>query len=211
MTHSDPASTHRCTTARRRAVPRPRDSRTTEELVSAARTCEAHAWTEIVARYEGMVRAVARTYRLSDADLADTVQNTWLRAIERLDALREPERLGGWLASIARREALATLRRLGREEPMPIHAMEPPAADPGPEAVVIRGEVRHAVSRVVATLPPGRRDFVHALFYAPDRSYADISRDLLMPTGSIGPTRKRVLCTLRSGLAEAGFSTASVA
>jgi hypothetical protein len=32
-----------------------------------------------------------------------------------------------------------------------------------------------------------------------------------MPTGSIGPTRQRVLCTLRAGLAERGYDVPSVA
>ncbi len=62
-------------------------------------------------RYRGMVGKVARSYRLSDADTADVLQNTWLRAFERIDTVREPDRLSGWLATTARRECLAVLRR----------------------------------------------------------------------------------------------------
>ena len=87
------------------------------ELVRGAARGDAQGWQEIVARYRGMVREVAPSYRLCEADAADVVQNTWLRAIERIDDLREPDRFGGWLATTARRECLAVLRRTSREVP----------------------------------------------------------------------------------------------
>src|SRR4051794_41809130 len=67
------------------------------ELVVLARAGDQRAWREIMTRYGGLVRAVVGSFRLQEADAADTVQNIWLRAVERLDTLREPERLGGWL------------------------------------------------------------------------------------------------------------------
>ena len=180
-------------------------SLTTADLVRAARGGDPRAWGELVSRYQSMVRSVIRPFRLLDADHADTVQNTWVRAIERIHTLRDPERLGGWLTAIARREALATLRRAGREVPVAIETMELPAREPGPESTLLTREARRAVAGAVAALPPRRRAFVHALFYQPEPSYSEISRTLVMPTGSIGPTRQRVLCTLRSGLADRGF------
>ena len=72
-------------------------------------------------------------------------------------------------------------------------------------------DARRAVTRAVSELPAGRREFVHALFANPEPCYADISRSLVMPIGSIGPTRKRVLRSLRAGLTDAGYSTSSVA
>ena len=188
----------------------PRDQ-TTDELVRAARARDPRAWAELVTRYQSMVHGVVRPFRLADADRADTVQNTWLRALERIDTLRDPDRLGGWLTSIARRESLATLRRASREVPVCTERLDGPARDPGPEPALLAGEIRRAVDRAVAALPPQRRAFVHALFYQPEPSYSEIARALVMPVGSIGPTRQRVLCTLRSGLAERGYDMASVA
>src|SRR5690349_24782465 len=80
------------------------------DLVHAACARDPQAWQEIVRRYRGMVGKVARSYRLSDSDTADVMQNTWLRALERLDTMREPDRLSGWLATTARRGCLAGLR-----------------------------------------------------------------------------------------------------
>ena len=76
------------------------------DLVRRACAHDPEAWQEIVRRYRGMVGKVARSYRLSDADTADVMQNTWLRAFERLETVREPDRLSGWLATTARRECL---------------------------------------------------------------------------------------------------------
>ena len=42
------------------------------------------------------------------------VQNTWLRLLENLTKIDNPEALPGWLATTARREALGILRRRGR-------------------------------------------------------------------------------------------------
>jgi len=83
----------------------------TEELVAAACEGASQAWAEIVLRYERLVLGVVGSFRLQEADAADAAANTWLRAMEGLSALRDPDRLGGWLRTIARRECLGVLRQ----------------------------------------------------------------------------------------------------
>ena len=56
-------------------------------------------------------------HRLSDADAADVFQTTWMRLLEHLDDLRNPEALGGWLATTARNECLRVLRGQSRVMP----------------------------------------------------------------------------------------------
>jgi DNA-directed RNA polymerase specialized sigma24 family protein len=82
--------------------------------VGLAASGDARAWSEIVDEFEGMVWAIARGHRLCPADAADVVQTRWLRFAENLDRLREPARLGAWLATTARRECLRTRRRATR-------------------------------------------------------------------------------------------------
>jgi len=60
----------------------PEDVPPGRDLVYAACARDPQAWQEIVRRYRGMVGKVARSYRLSDSDTADVMQNTWLRALE---------------------------------------------------------------------------------------------------------------------------------
>ncbi|MDQ1463257.1 MAG: hypothetical protein QOC73_198, partial [Actinomycetota bacterium] len=80
------------------------DDRSTAELVAAAHAGDSSAWGELVDRYGGLVWAVARGFALSTADASDVSQTTWLRLVEHLGRLREPEHLGGWLATTARHE-----------------------------------------------------------------------------------------------------------
>jgi RNA polymerase sigma factor (sigma-70 family) len=179
-------------------------SATTAELVRGACHHQPGAWRELVSRYEGMVRAVVGSYRLQEADSADAVQNTWLRALERLDTVRDARCLGGWLTTIARRECLALLARLRREVPGEVAEERLVVDQPGPEAVVLAEEARRAVARALIELPLKRRELVRELFSMNEPNYAEVSRLVGLPIGSIGPTRQRALRTLRCGLSRAG-------
>jgi DNA-directed RNA polymerase specialized sigma24 family protein len=57
-----------------------------------------------------MVWAIARGHRLNTADAEAVFHMTWLRLLDRLDQIGEPERVGAWLAITARRESLRALR-----------------------------------------------------------------------------------------------------
>lgn len=176
----------------------------TAQLVRDACDRRPGAWRELAARYEGLVRAIVGSYRLQEADFADAVQNTWLRALERLDTVRDPDSLGSWLTTVARRECLALLARSRREAPTEVTEDQLVVDDPGPEAVVLAEEARRAVVRAVTELPVKRRELVNVLFSTAEPNYAEVSRLVGLPIGSIGPTRQRALRTLRYGLARAG-------
>src|SRR3954467_14082387 len=87
------------------------------ELVRAAADGDQAAWHGLVDRYNGLVWSVARAPRLSTVDASDVVQTTWLRLVEHLDRLQDPERVGAWLATTARRECLRALRHSARQIP----------------------------------------------------------------------------------------------
>ena len=185
-------------------VPTTRATPGTAQLVRDACDRRPDAWRELTSRYEGLVRAVVGSYRLQEADFADAVQNTWLRALERLHTVRDPDSLGGWLTTVARRECLALLARARREAPTGVAEDQLVVEDPGPEALVLAEEARRAVVHAVTELPVKPRALVNALFATPDPNYAEVSRQMGLPIGSIGPTRQRALRTLRCGLARAG-------
>ena len=60
---------------------------------------------------------VCRSHRLCDADADDVAQLTWLRAVEHIGRLRDPERFGAWVGTTARRECLRVLQ--GRKRVVP--------------------------------------------------------------------------------------------
>ena len=67
------------------------------------------AWQALVQRFSGLVWSITRAYRLSRADAADVSQTTWLRLAEHIDRIDQPERVGAWLATAARRECLQNI------------------------------------------------------------------------------------------------------
>jgi RNA polymerase sigma factor (sigma-70 family) len=188
----------------------PWGERTTTELVVAARAGDQRAWSEITARFGGLVRTVIGSFRLQDADAADAAQNTWLRAVERLDTVREPERLAGWLRTTARRECLALPALTRREVPDETLTDQLVETTPGPEAAFLDDEASRAVRDAVDALSGRRRRLVDALFYEQHGDYAVVSRVTDMPVGSIGPTRARVLGSLRTTLERTGFGPAGI-
>jgi RNA polymerase sigma factor (sigma-70 family) len=160
------------------------------------------------------VWAVTRTFRLNDAQAADAVQTTWLRLVEHLTEIREPERVAGWLRTTARRVCLATVRESGRELLTDIseeHAglvsdrYSAAADESGPEVSAVRRDQQVLVRRAVATLPERHRVLLGLLASSPPASYEEISAWLGLPVGSIGPTRARILTRLRAELETVGL------
>jgi RNA polymerase sigma-70 factor (ECF subfamily) len=75
-----------------------------------------HIYEILATQHEPMLLAYVLSLT-SDAHLAeDIVQDTFLIAYRKIETLRKVEAFGAWLREIARREALAALRRQGREK-----------------------------------------------------------------------------------------------
>lgn len=171
-----------------------------QALVSSAREGDQDAWDAIVERYLPLVCALVRRYRLSDADGDDVCQTVWLRLVEHLDGLREPEALPGWISTTTRNECLRLLaarKRMTPVDPMDSVALEGVAEDVA-TADLVAVEERQALREALAELPAGRRELLLMLLADPPIPYADISERLGIPVGSIGPTRARALDQLRN-------------
>jgi RNA polymerase sigma factor (sigma-70 family) len=166
-------------------------------ILQMARAGNQAAWDEIIHRYERVVRAAVVSYRPTCADAADAIQNTWLRLFEHAATIRDPEKLGGWLRTTARREYLALVRRQRTEHPVATIDTDHPCLEPTPEAVAITTETRRQVRLATDALPNRPRALIDALYYHPCGSYADVARHTGIPIGSIGPTRLRTLRCLR--------------
>ena len=78
-------------------------------LVRAARGGDAQAFSELYARYRGMVHAVLLV-RVGPTDAEDVLQDTFVTAWRRLPDLRDLRSFGPWLQSIARSKATDALR-----------------------------------------------------------------------------------------------------
>lgn len=178
-----------------------------DELVRSARAGRVEAWNAIVDRFAGLVWAIARRHRLSDADAADVSQTTWLRLVEHLDRIEDPDRIGGWLATTARRESLRVLRLADRQIPaaqddfVDVVAVNEVAVD----AALLNEERDRELWELVAGLPVRCQLLLEMLTNDALLSYVEIGDALSMPTGSIGPTRARCLEHLRRLAASRGI------
>ncbi|CAN5223282.1 hypothetical protein BH18ACT4_BH18ACT4_00360 [soil metagenome] len=103
--------------------------------VDAVRAGDQRAFTELYREHAVAVRVAATDLVRDKEAVADIVQETFTRALERLDSLRDPDRLRPWLLSSARNCAIDVQRRRQRE---PLADPEggndaPSVGQPGPD------------------------------------------------------------------------------
>jgi RNA polymerase sigma factor (sigma-70 family) len=177
---------------------------TLTELVTAALDDDRQAWDQLVERFTSLVIGTARRYRLPEHDVADVAQTVWLHLVEHLGDLREPEALPGWLASTTRHECVRSFGRKSRQRPFdPQSSVEADQVTTPDIAVDVTDEVdrfnrQQAMLAGFAELSDADRRLLTLLVADPPLSYAQISEQLNMPVGSIGPNRGRALKRLRA-------------
>jgi len=164
-------------------------------LVRAAANGNQSAWEGLVNEFSRVVLGVARSHRLSEADVADVAQTTWLRLVENLPRIQDPERVGAWLATTATRES-ARVAQKARKQIVTDEVPERGADDDVAQRVV-NAERRTALRSAFRRLRRRDQALLGLLVADPAPSYEQIGRILHMPVGSIGPTRARSLTRLR--------------
>jgi RNA polymerase sigma factor (sigma-70 family) len=170
------------------------------DLVTRASRGDQRAWDDLVERYAPLVWSVCRRYQLSSADAEDVHQTVWLQLVSRLDKIRDPAALPGWLATTTRRECLRVLR--AARGPRAVEHVPDAETIPDQQAGLADQELleaeRHAALRAaLARLPPGYQRLIGKLIEDPPLTYAQIGASLKIPVGSIGPLRGRCLDRLR--------------
>lgn len=184
------------------------DSAQLPGLLRAAAQGDQKAWDQLVDQFNGLLWAITRAHRLGHADAADVVQVTWTRLVENLDRIHDPEHVGAWLATTARRECLRLLRHAGRVQPMeePLELTTRHRADSGPEVTVLTSERDALLRRAMRELSPRCQRLLGVLMAPEQPSYSEVSAALELPIGSIGPTRARCLDCLRRHAARLGLA-----
>jgi len=154
-----------------------------------------------------MVWSVARGFRLDEATAKDVTQTVWLKLIENIDSIKEPERLPGWLVTTCRREALRVTRVRDRDVPTDFaFDLEDPA--PSLEEVLIDDEENRVIVAAFRTLDDGCRELLRLLTIEPALSYEEMSEITGRPIGSLGPTRARCVEKLKAAISRIRPATA---
>jgi RNA polymerase sigma factor (sigma-70 family) len=177
------------------------------DLVRRAAADDSSAWEQLVDEYSGLIYSIARSHGLSPLDIAEVTQTTWLRLLEHINRLSEPERVAAWLVTTARRESQRTRERSSRTVLVGDMALatdgweaDSSHASRFEDEVDDRLEKEEQDSLFRAAfeqLSDHHQQFLRLLMHEPPLSYAEVSKALDIPIGSIGPTRMRCVAKLR--------------
>jgi RNA polymerase sigma factor (sigma-70 family) len=168
-------------------------------LVRRAAQGDQTAWDRLVDQYARLIWSITVEFKLAESDAADVSQTTWLRLLEHIDRINYPDRVGSWLAATARNECLRSLAArkrivLSQED---AELQDTLAHEPAIDERLLADERAMVVRDALSRLPRRWQRLLEMLMADPPVPYANISDELGLPIGSIGPTRGRCLAQLR--------------
>lgn len=145
-----------------------------------------------------MLWHIARAYGLDRGAAEDVVQSTWLALVRHRDGIQDSQAVVRWLTVTARREAWKIARshdrvELADNDELDLHLH---TAD-GPEATAIRHLQMATLWEAVSQLSERCQRLLRVIAFSERPDYVQLSGELRMPVGSIGPTRGRCLAKLR--------------
>jgi RNA polymerase sigma-70 factor (ECF subfamily) len=167
------------------------------ELVRRIRACEAGAEDELVERFSRGVQFIIHQSVSDQAAADDIFQDVFRLTLEKIRAgeVREPERLAGFLASVARNTVIESFRKMSRrkarEEPQDDRQFSSPA--PSQLEQLLREEKANLVRRVLAEMTSDRDRQVLQRFYIADEDKEAICEDLQLSSLHFN----QVLCRAR--------------
>jgi RNA polymerase sigma factor (sigma-70 family) len=172
-----------------------------DDPITAVKWSDEHGWNALIEDYQSIINSVCRRYRLKPEDAADVSQTVWTKAIDNLDRIRELRAMPAWIKTTAVRAALAVLRARDRltlldfsqDNSASWTPLTPSPSDSEVDARMVDAERRAAVRAGLAELTESHRALLSLLVADPPITYQQISDQLGLPVGSIGPTRARCL------------------
>jgi RNA polymerase sigma-70 factor (ECF subfamily) len=153
------------------------------DLVHRIVSGDSAAESELVQRFSRALTFLLRRLTRDEAAADDLYQETFRLVIEKVrhGELREPERLPGFVSSMARNLFLGSVRRTGRREKWhgdPETTEIAPDPAPGQLARLLAQESAAAVRHVLSELKNDRDREILSRYYIADESKEDICRDL---------------------------------
>lgn len=186
------------------------EKRTDDALIALCLEQDAEAWETLVRRYQRLIATITNRFGFAADDAADVLQSVFFQLFQQLPELHRKQKLSNWIITVTVRECWK-LRRKRKNDNLESHSPNfatDPTDDKGtlPEEALLMLERQHLLRLAVASLSSPCNVLLTELFYREDPlPYAEISRQLGIPTASIGPTRARCLSKLRTELKKNGF------
>ena len=146
----------------------------------------------LVERYLPVVHAVAYAQLGNHTDAEDIAQDTFLKAFQSLDALRETGKFGKWLIAIARNKCRDL--KVKRHRDVALGNQSEPAAA-GTTADLDRRELHELLREQILQLDEGPREIL-LLYYFAGKSTRDIAQLLEISTDAAEKRLQRARDTL---------------
>ncbi len=172
------------------------DTRADELLAIRCQLGEREAFDALIARWHEPIWRFLRRLTGSDDAAADLAQDTWLRVLRGIAALRDPASLRPWLFGIARRAAMDRLRR---QYTQAVDADAVLDELPAPESDADLESELAALAGGMSALPLREREML-ALFYLRELTIEQIAQLLAVPAGTVKSRLFRARQLLRNEL-----------
>jgi RNA polymerase sigma-70 factor (ECF subfamily) len=174
-----------------------------EQLVARARSGDFKAFADLISAHKTKIYNLALKMTGNPHDAEDIVQETLLKAIDKIDQFRQEASFGTWLYSIALNQSRAHLAQQRLTELKPIEEYLPEPASPkdhrghdprlfdwkDPHRVLEDEELRVIIDDALASLPPKYRE-AFVLRYIDELSIKEIAT---LIGESVAATKSRVL------------------
>ena len=184
-------------------------------LVERSRAGDMRAFGALVAKYQDRIYNLIFRMCNRAADAEELAQETFLKALERINQFRGHSQFYTWLFRIAANLTISHRRRAGR---IRFHSMTGPEEydesqsdaltaaiarrrDPGPDSSAIAGETHRKILAALDELDDEFR-IVVALRDIEDMDYAGIAQVLNLPVGTVKSRLHRARCLLKDKLAD---------
>jgi RNA polymerase sigma-70 factor, ECF subfamily len=177
-------------------------------LVEACRAGQTEAFGALVERYQDRLFQMIRRLGSPAEDAKDILQDTFLRAFQKLDQFHGESSFYTWVYRIAVNQALSGYRKrrtrsmLGWKSEQPLPPREEPvddSVDADPTFSIERAERERMVQAALGQLGPEHRAVI-VLKDFDGRRYEEISAILDVPVGTVRSRLHRARCELRDRL-----------
>ncbi len=178
------------------------------ELVRAAQRGDVTSLGLLLERYRAPLYGLALQILGRGEQAQDAVHDTFIVALRRIDRVREPAAVGGWLHAVLRNVCRMRLREDRGEilfDELP-RRLEESSSEPSVEESIERLALRDWVWTALGKLPEALQVTAVLRYFGGHASYEEISATLGVPVGTV----KSRLNAVKVKLAEALLETASL-
>ena len=178
-------------------------------LVEQAKAGDQDSFGQLLSRHESAMLAIARSYFASEADVADAVQEAFVKAFQKLGQLKAGDRFAGWLTRITVNTCLATLRsrsdKVSLEQFATTVQLRPRLGQVQftPATLASKGERSDLVKAAIGRLPEDLR-VVLMLRFGEDMTYDQVAEYLDVAPSTVQGRLHRAKQALRKTLRTLG-------